>query len=73
MSSLGYGSQSLMGIMNTSILERAFAKKLKPAKVGSVFKSGEDTNINNYRPISLLSLFNRIFERLMYTRLKSFF
>ena len=27
---------------------------------------------NNYRPISLLSVFNRIFEKLMYKRLKSF-
>ena len=38
-----------------------------------VFKNGDDTDPNNYRPISLLSIFNRIFERLMYKRLKSFF
>ena len=59
--------------MNTSILEGTFPKKLKLAKVVLVFKSGEDTDPNNYRPISLLSIFNRIFERLMYKRLKSFF
>ena len=28
--------------------------------------------INLYRPISLLSIFNRIFEKMMYNRLKSF-
>ena len=27
----------------------------------------------NYRPISLLSIFNRIFEKMMFTRLKIFF
>ena len=61
-----------MDIMNTSILEGTFPKKIKLAKVVPVFKSGEDTGPNNYRPISLLSIFNRIFERLMYKRLKSF-
>ena len=67
------GEQPLMEIVNTSILEGTFPKKLKLAKVVPVFKSGEDTDPNNYRPISLLSTFNRIFERLMYKRLKSFF
>ena len=52
--------------MNTSILEGTFPKKLKLAKVVPVFKNGDDTDPNNYRPISLLSIFNRIFERLMY-------
>ena len=56
--------QPLMEIMNTSILEGNFPKKLKLAKVVPVFKSGEKTDPNNYRPISLLSIFNRIFERL---------
>ena len=28
--------------------------------------------LSNYRPISLLSVFNRIFEKIMYNRLKSF-
>ena len=66
-------SQLLMEIMNTSILEGTFPKKLKLAKVVPVFKSDEDTDPNNYRPISLLSTFNGIFERLMYKRLKAFF
>jgi len=66
-------SQPLMEIMNASILEGTFPSKLKLAKVVPVFKSGEDTDPNNYRPISLLSIFNRILERLMYKCLKSFF
>ena len=33
--------------------------------------SDDELDPNNYRPISLLSLFNRVFEKLMYNRLKS--
>jgi len=59
--------------MNASILEGTFPSKLKLAKVVPVSKSDEDTDPNNYRPISLLSIFNRILEGLMYKHLKLFF
>ena len=44
----------------------------KTARVLPVFKKGSETSPNNYRPISLLSIFNRILERLMYKRLVNF-
>ena len=47
-------------------------RKLKHAKIIPVFKEGDETDLGNYRPISLLSIFNRIFEKLMYNRLKHF-
>ena len=53
-----------MEIMNNSILEGNFPKKLKLAKVVPLFKSGEDADPSNHRPVLLLSIFNRIFERL---------
>ena len=37
-----------------------------------VFKSDYDTDVNNDRPISLLSNFNRVFEKIIYNRLKSY-
>ena len=37
-----------------------------------IFKSDDETDPNNYRPISLLSCCNRIFEKLVFKRLKSF-
>ena len=50
--------------------EGVFPSKLKPAKVIAVYKSDDETEPENYRPISLLSIFNRIFEKLIYQRLK---
>ena len=46
--------------------------KLKMAKVIPIFKSDDNSDPNNYRPISLLPCFNRIFEKLVYKRMKSF-
>ena len=66
-------STPLMEITNNSILQGTFPGKLKLGKVVPVYKNDDATDpINNHRPISLLSIFNRIFEKLVYKRLKSF-
>ena len=36
------------------------------------FKADDNIDANNYRPISLLFKFNRIFEKLVFTRVKTF-
>ena len=41
-------------------------------KIIPVFKNEDEFDPNNYRPISFLSVFNLIFEKLMYKRLNSF-
>ena len=38
-----------------------------------LFKDGDKAEPGNYCPISLHSVFNRLFEKIMYNRLKSFF
>ena len=45
----------LSEILNTSIRLGTYPSKLKIAKITPVFKSDDDTDANNYRPISLLS------------------
>ena len=45
---------------------------LKVAKVIALFKKGDKYQLNNYRPISLLSCFNKIFEKLLCKRLVKF-
>ena len=42
------------------------------AKIIPIFKQDDDTDANNYRPISLLSNFNRIFEKIVLKRMESF-
>ena len=51
---------------------RKYPSKLKVSKVTPVFKDDDDTDPNNYRAISLLSIFNQIFEKLMYKHLVNF-
>ena len=65
-------SGPLAKLMNWSIETGIYPSKLKYAKIIPVYKSGEEDNPTNYRPISLLSNINRIFEKLMYNRLKTF-
>ena len=62
----------LAKIINLSIETGIFPSKLKKAKIVPIFKSGDQCDPDNYRPISLLSVFNRIFERVMYSRLICF-
>ena len=58
-------------ICNTSF-EGVFPDKNKIAKIIPSHKKGSTTDVNNYRPISLLSTFSKIMEKLMATRLASY-
>ena len=42
------------------------------SKIIPIYKADDETDASNYRPISLLSNFNRIFEKIMYNRMKVF-
>ena len=59
-------------LVNQSFQSGTFPDKLKVAKVISIFKKGNPELPSNYRPISLLSIFSKIFEKLMYRRLYKF-
>jgi hypothetical protein len=45
---------------------------MKIAKVRLVYKKGDRRDISNYRPISVLPVFSKILEKIMYNRLSSF-
>ena len=53
----------LANIFNRSLESGKYPYKFKMAKVMPIFKADDDSVPNNYRPISLLSSFNRIFEK----------
>ena len=54
-------SLPLAEIFNQSILTGIYPAKFKLAKVVPVFKDDDDTLPENYRPISLLSIYNPIY------------
>ena len=62
----------LLEMLNISVTLGKYPSKLKLSKITPIFKSGEDNDANNYRPISLLSNLNRIFEKIMYNRTKDY-
>ena len=65
-------SGPLSNNINMSVQVGVFLSKLKQAKVIPVYKSDDETELGNYRPVSLLSIFNRTCEKLIYQRLKTF-
>ena len=56
-------------MLHTGIYLNAF----KIAIVISIFKKGDPSLLTNYRPISLLPALSKIFERVIFTQLCSFF
>ena len=58
-------------LVNGSLLSGIFPEKLKLTKVTPVFKKGS-TQDKDYRPISVLSVFSKIFKKVMYTRLYAY-
>ena len=56
----------------TSLESGIFPDKLKIAKVIPVHKKGDARDVSNYRPISLLPVFSKLLEKLMYNRLPEF-
>ena len=65
-------SEPLSLIINQSFTDGVFPDKLKIAKVIPIFKSGNRWEPKNYRPISVLPIFDKVIERLMHKRLVSF-
>ena len=65
-------STPLSFIINRSFEQGVFPESLKTAQVTPVHKKEDTLTINNYRPISLLSVFSKILEKSMYNRIYSF-
>ena len=58
-------SEPLAIIMNASVQMGKYPSKLKMSKIIPIYKADDETDPNNYRPISLLSIFNIIFEKMI--------
>ena len=62
----------LTALINSSFREGVFPRELKKARVVPIFKTGDKSLINNYRPISILSFYSKVFEKLMYNKMYNF-
>ena len=62
-------NSALVKIFNLALKTGTYPDRLKIAKVIPIFKKGSPTSVNNYRPISILSSINKIFEKILYARL----
>jgi len=62
----------LLHVYNLSFDTGVFPEKLKMAKIIPLYKKNEHHLPGNYRPISLLSIFSKVLEKLMQKRLYSY-
>ena len=63
----------LTDCINCAIHKSAFPDKLKEADISSIFKKGEATLKENYRPLSVLPSTSKIYERLLKDQMIKFF
>ena len=59
-------------IVHRSFITGIVPDQMKVAKVVPVFKSSDRSSIHNYRPISLLTSFSKLLEKIMYDKVMNF-
>ena len=63
---LPFIENSLALLFNTSIETSQFPDSWKVARVTPIYKDGDRTEKSNYRPISVLPVISRLFEKLVF-------
>ena len=63
-------SGPLCDLFNKSLMSGIFPGDWKCARVTPLFKQGESSDLNNYRPISVISLVAKVFERIVHDQPK---
>jgi hypothetical protein len=59
-------------LINLSFTSGSFPDTLKTSIIKPILKKGDKSRVNNYRPISLIPVWSKIFEKAMQARLSSF-
>ena len=64
---------TLAKLYNNCMNSGTFPQIFKTGKITPIFKKGNKELLENYRPVSILPIFGKIFEKIIYKRLYSFF
>ena len=64
-----YVKKPLAHINNLSFVTGIFPDELKISNVVPIYKAKNEKEFSNYRPVSVLPVFSKLLERLMYNRL----
>ena len=62
----------LLILINYAFTNGIFPNNCKISKVVPIHKNGDTNNPNNFRPISLLTCFSKIFEKIIFKRITRF-
>lgn len=71
-SNVGKFSNILTCLFNRMLEQGSYPDCLKIGRITPVFKGGDTSDACNYRPISTISVFSKIFEKLLVNRLVKF-
>ena len=63
----------LVFLINQSLNSGVFPEALKVAQILPIYKKDNEHQISNYRPISLLPILSKIFEKVIFKQLHTFF
>ena len=69
---IDYLASPISSLVNSAFSNGTFPNILKEASVIPIFKAGDKLDIQNYRPISILPLLSKIFEKCLYRSVTSF-
>ena len=58
--------------VNLSIIQGSFPDDLKSARVIPLYKKSVKTEVGNYKPVSVLSIISKIFERVIYDQVEGY-
>ena len=63
----------LTDLINTSIDNKQFPDEMKKAEISPIYKKENDMLKDNYRPVSILTIFSKVYECILADQLKTFF
>ena len=62
----------LTHVINLSLIQGVVPDDLKSAGVVPLFKKSDKTEVGNYRPVSILSIISKVFQKVVYDQIESY-